>query len=192
MSADISGLPDEVIVDPEITLVLKKGSDLAEFIEITSQNKEHLLDWMPWASDLAGKKTIEHYANSESDKRNNIRCDWKIVLNGETVGAIGLRFHDEIKSILNIGYWLSEEYEGKGIISKSVQILSKLAFEKTDTQAIEIGCDKANIKSAAVAIRCGYVFDREIDRTNTEDKARCETDTGLFYRLTRESWEATR
>ena len=65
-----------------------------------------------------------------------------------------------------IGYWISENCQGKGLITKSCQQLENLAFQKMKLNKIEIHAATENTKSRNVAIRLGYthtgrLFDAE-------------------------------
>ena len=65
-----------------------------------------------------------------------------------------------VKSI-NIGYWLREKHTGKGYATEAVKTLSEFALNKNLCEAVSIGVNAKNIKSAAVAQRCGFSKLRE-------------------------------
>lgn len=65
---------------------------------------------------------------------------------------------------MSIGYWISEEYEGRGIITASVQKLISYAFEKMGVNRIVILCDSDNERSARVAEKLGFTLEGIIQR----------------------------
>ena len=60
---------------------------------------------------------------------------------------------------LKIGYWLAKEFTGKGIMSKSVNALTKIAFEKLNMHCISIHAADKNLASYIVAKRCGFILE---------------------------------
>ena len=104
------------------------------------------------------------------------------------VGAIGILIRDSQDPVLEIGYWLAKDSVGKGIVTKSCIALRDLSFKTTEIPFMEIACDAANLKSQAIAIRAGFSLNREVERKFANGRARLETETGQFYRLTREGW----
>lgn len=51
----------------------------------------------------------------------------------ETVGGIGIHLLDDVRRrSAEIGYWLSESYWGKGIVTDAVSSLIPVAFERFD------------------------------------------------------------
>ena len=56
-----------------------------------------------------------------------------------------------------IGYWMGAEYEGLGIMTRSVDRVVEMGFEQLDLNRIEIRCATGNRRSRAVAERLGFV-----------------------------------
>ncbi len=185
MPTKISHLPDEIIIDDELTLRVKTVNSLDEFSRIVVDNRDHLSAWLPWAENAPDESSVAHYSESVARKENDEEVNWDIFFGGLLCGAIGLMKREETKTILEIGYWLAQEFNGRGIMTRCVNALVDVTFEQTDTPAIEIGCDKANLPSASVALRAGFTYHRDKERAPV---ARCETDFGHYFRLTREEW----
>lgn len=192
MTIQISHLPDLITISDSIELRAKTAESFAAFEKVAFENREHLRDWMPWAENIPDESSIEHYATAEQKKIDNEAANWDIYIDNKMSGAIGTLTRDKDSTALEIGYWLDKDATGNGVITNCSKILVDVIFKETDVPAIEIACDKTNLKSAAVAIRCGFTLDREVDRTNSKNKARCDSDTGQFYQLTREQWNANR
>ncbi len=72
------------------------------------------------------------------------------------VGGCGIKIDQHRTFIGEIGYFLDEEYWGKGIVTKAVKILEKIGFQKLGLKRIEVLMDPRNIGSEKVAIKCGY------------------------------------
>ena len=55
-----------------------------------------------------------------------------------------------------LGYWIAEEYEGQGLITKACRSLTENAFKKWKLHKVEIHCAVANKRSRAVPTRLGF------------------------------------
>lgn len=56
----------------------------------------------------------------------------------------------------SIGYWLAEDAQGSGIMTKSCEAYIDHAFRDLDLHRIEIRCAVANARSRAVPERLGF------------------------------------
>lgn len=56
----------------------------------------------------------------------------------------------------SVGYWLSEEFQGKGIVLRSVEKLVDYCFTELLLNRIEIKCGTKNYKSQAIAEKIGF------------------------------------
>ena len=75
-----------------------------------------------------------------------------IAVKGEAVGGIGLIFGQDIDCrSAEIGYWLSEEYWGRGIATAAVRALCKYAFAQFDLARLEFHMFEADDAEAEVA-----------------------------------------
>ncbi len=73
----------------------------------------------------------------------------------EVVGGIGL--HDRVEpGAIEIGYWGHVAHGGRGIITRAAQALTSVALALPHIERVEIHCDAANVRSAAVPQRLGY------------------------------------
>ena len=61
-----------------------------------------------------------------------------------------------------IGYFADVEHEGKGYVTEAVKSVVKMLFEKIHAHRISIETDDTNLRSIAVAERCGFVKEGHI------------------------------
>jgi RimJ/RimL family protein N-acetyltransferase len=59
-----------------------------------------------------------------------------------------------------IGYWLRPTATGRGIVTAAAGALTDAAMALPDVTRVEIHCDEANTRSAAVPRRLGFRLDR--------------------------------
>ena len=79
-----------------------------------------------------------------------------ILLNYKIVGRIGIHYIDQQNKTGSIGYWLGEEFQGKGIVTKACTALRHYTFTVLRLNRIEIKCGTKNCKSAAIPERLGF------------------------------------
>lgn len=80
-----------------------------------------------------------------------------IEADGEAVGGIGLHFlRDVYRGTAEIGYWLAEEYWGRGIATDAVRALVPVAFEKFPVIRLQAGIFADNPASMRVLEKCGF------------------------------------
>jgi len=133
-------------------------TDADELFRIVDLNRNYLKTWLPWLDyNLSVKDTEQFITKSLHDYANKISMVCVILHDDDICGVCGFNsFNHSIKAGY-IGYWLSERYQGKGIITKSCQELELIAFEKLKLNKVEIHAATDNHKSRNVAIRLGYI-----------------------------------
>jgi len=186
MAIKISHLPDELVVDDEIVLRAKSSVSFPLFAEVIVKERDNLSKWLPWAIDAPNQSSIDHYNQAPEKKKNNESLDYDIFHNEQYVGAIGAMNRTPENTMLELGYWLSFPYRGQGIVSRSVNSLTDMLFELTDTPAIQIAFQPLNAESKAVAVRAGYVF-QEMGTCTPSGFA--EPVEANYHWITREVWE---
>src|SRR5262249_10600577 len=139
--------------------------DLDPLWAAVEESRDHLRPFMPWAdearADLAAFVTeaVQQWAGGSD--RNFVIAD---AATGEQLGGCGL--HARLgAAALEIGYWLRADATGRGIVTAAARALTAAAMASDGVTRVEIHCDEANVRSAAVARRLGYHLDRiEPDR----------------------------
>lgn len=58
-----------------------------------------------------------------------------------------------------LGYWLSELYWNKGIVTEAINSLTKYAFENLDIVRLQAGVFQKNEASQKVLIKCGFTME---------------------------------
>jgi ribosomal-protein-alanine N-acetyltransferase len=84
--------------------------------------------------------------------------NFAIEINGEVAGGIGLEFREDVyrKSPL-IGYWLSEQNWGQGIMTEAVKLVTDYAFNNFDIICLMAFIFDKNTGSMRVLEKAGYV-----------------------------------
>lgn len=145
-------------VDDEISIELLQQHHKEELFELIDTNREHLRKWLLWVDKRKSVEDFEpiipiwirNYADDNG-------FDAGIRYNGKLVGMVGLHFIDWKNSSTSIGYFLSENAQGKGIITRSVSSLLNYLFNTLNINRVEIQCAVNNHKSIGIPERLGFV-----------------------------------
>jgi len=88
-----------------------------------------------------------------------------IDVNGEAVGSIGIFPKSDIHSKnAEIGYWLAEEYWGKGIMSRAITWIVEYGFRTFDITRIFAGPFGTNIQSQRVLEKAGFKLEARFEK----------------------------
>ena len=80
-----------------------------------------------------------------------------ITVNGKAVGSISvIKLNDVNRKTAEIGYWIGEEFQNKGIMKKAVKMIIEEAFERMDIVRIEAEIFETNIPSKKVLENNGF------------------------------------
>ncbi len=82
--------------------------------------------------------------------------DLGIWFRGELVGIVSMSHLEDSATTIEFGYWITEEHEGKGIITRCISALMDYAMDNMDIHRFVIGCAANNQRSRAVPERLGY------------------------------------
>ncbi|MFK7808566.1 MAG: GNAT family N-acetyltransferase [Saprospiraceae bacterium] len=80
-----------------------------------------------------------------------------ITQEGELTGVIGLVLQNDVYRLTaEIGYWLGEDYWGKGIATKAIELITKYGFEELQLERIHTGVFEFNTASMKALEKNGY------------------------------------
>ena len=84
--------------------------------------------------------------------------NFAIAINDQVVGGIGLEPRQDVyRKTAILGYWLSEELWGKGIMPEAVKLITQYAFDHLDFIRLQASVYSKNPASMRVLEKAGYV-----------------------------------
>ena len=148
----------EILVDKDILLRVVEPKDAAPIFNTIDNERDYLKEWLPFVEetqDISYTKTfIEHTIAADSSD-----LTFNISYKNEFVGIIGLKDTDMGNRKTEIGYWLSEKFQHKGIVTRSCMALIEYAFNEMNIHRIQLKAATQNFKSQAVAERLGFILE---------------------------------
>ena len=175
------GVPQRLTLDDGIVIRRYVEDDMPPLVDVVNANLEHLAPWMPWAQEpmtLDAQMTFFTDSDKQWDEGTNFVYG-VFDPNGQIVGGTGFHVRNG-PGVLEIGYWLTRAAEGKGLMTRVVDTLTKSAATVDGVIRVEIHCDAANARSQAIPKRLGYTMVRIEDR---EIAAPAETGKHLIFAL---------
>ncbi len=108
---------------------------------------------------------------------------YAIEVGGNAVGGIGFAMQEDVNRIsAEIGYWLGEEFWGKGIMTAAVRAMTEYAFANFELCRLYASVFEWNHASCRVLERVGYVREGTMKRSAIKDG---QTIDQFLYAMTR-------
>ncbi len=178
-----------VHVTDNISLELISDVHAIPVFDLITENRQHLRQWLPWVDSML---TIHNFHTYIQNTKNEIaagrQLSYIILADGNVVGRCGVYNITSEHATASLGYWLSEAYEGKGIITKVCKKLIEMSFWELLLNEIEIRCAIDNIKSEAIAKRLKFSWKLVLKKGDYVNKKFVDLN---IYKLTRAEWEPT-
>ena len=174
-------------VNEEIQLRLFEERHVEDYFALISRNKAYLQEWIAVDAYEGSVETLKAYMKQ------------RLLHFVEGSGYhLGIWYRDDLVGILDyrlnwrgssveIGYWLDEAMQGKGIVTQTCRTMIRHAFEEHKLHKVVISCAIDNPRSRAVAERLGFTQEgilRQADRLHGR-----YVDI-VFYGLLKEEWLA--
>lgn len=145
-------------IDTHVTLKELELSDVLPVFTAIDNGRAYLSEWLPFVDKTkdAGFTLgfVESYLNS--DRKD---LTFAIYVDDEFAGLIGLKDTDLLNRKTEIGYWLTSQFQHRGIMTKCCFKLMDYCFNVLKMNRIQLKAGVGNKKSRAVAERLGFKFE---------------------------------
>lgn len=152
--------------DGDILVRPLRAEDAPALYAAVQDSVESLSYWFPWCSP--------RYSLADAQARV-ARCTvtWKrgteygfgIFAGGAPalVGMVGLSDLHDVRRSANLGYWVGERHQGRGVATRAAAMVASIAFEELGLERLELVMLPHNEASRRVAERLGAVYEEEIE-----------------------------
>ncbi|MBW4419791.1 MAG: GNAT family N-acetyltransferase [Myxacorys californica WJT36-NPBG1] len=144
-------------VDQGVVLKLLQPHHSEALFAVIDQNRQHLQTWMPWVDNSQSSEDTRKFIELSLQllaEAKGLACG--IWFDDTVIGSIGLTI-DKMNRWGEIGYWLSPNHQGKGVMTKSCRCMMAYAFEELKLNRLVIQAAVENHRSRAIAERLGFV-----------------------------------
>ncbi|MDR2948573.1 MAG: GNAT family N-acetyltransferase [Dysgonomonas sp.] len=140
-------------VSDDIALYPLSVDDIFKIFNTLNNEREYLREWLPFVDttrEVEDTGNYVRYVLQTADKQ------FTIYYNDQFVGLIGFKDTDADNKKIEIGYWLSQNAQGKGIMTQSVSKLVEYAFNEMGMNRIQIKVAVGNNKSRRIPEKLGF------------------------------------
>jgi len=172
--------PDPPLADDLISLEPLTQAHVPALLEIVEDDQITRYTRVPDGADEAFVRGwIGRYESGWSD---GSRAGFAVVDRaGELLGFAGFVQLDQDAREGEIGYAVGAQARGRGIATRSLELLTRWGFDRLELVRIELMIDVDNAGSARVAERGGYRFEGVLRSKHFKDGRRA--DLGVWSRL---------
>ncbi|MDR2084211.1 MAG: GNAT family N-acetyltransferase [Bacteroidales bacterium] len=147
-------------INNNLYLRLIRFTDAVAIFNAIDKHREYFKEWLPFVDYTQSVSDSEDFVNSILNNNSRFKdIVYSIIYDEQFVGLIAFKEIDFLNKRTEIGYWLSADYQGKGIITESVEKMIDYAFETLNLNRIQIKCAVGNIKSINIPKRLGFKFE---------------------------------
>lgn len=147
----------------QITLRPWHINDADELAKIANNKNiaQFMADVFPHPYSSENAKTFIAFATSNPNSKI-----FAIIVDEKPVGSIGLHLQTDIlRKNAEIGYWLGEQYWGKGIITQAIPQMIDYGFKNMDIVRIFARIFGTNKASQKVVEKCGFTLEGRYEKT---------------------------
>ena len=149
-----------IFIDSETILRWPDPGDAEALFALVDSNRDYLSEWLPWVEHVQSVddelRWIEECLNGRS---KGTRTPSLLVHNGEIVGSIGVDHIDLLRKSCEIGYFIAESYQGRGIVTRACQAVITHLFRNFGMNRAQIRAMPKNSRSIAIPARLGFTYE---------------------------------
>ena len=147
-------------VDDELEIVPWRPEHAEAMFAAVQRNRAHLRQWLPWLDHVKAvddERAFITRANEQAAADNGFHAGiWR---DGTVVGGIGFHYVDRTNRKTEMGYWLDEREQGKGVVTRCCRAAVGFAFGEWKLHRVVIFCATGNTRSRAVPERLGFTLE---------------------------------
>lgn len=155
-------------IDNELSLKMLDIQDAERIFELTDNSRDYLKEWLPWLDYTTELTDTQDFIKaSRGNYAEGKTLNAAILYNGQIVGLGGFNNINPANKTAYIGYWLGQEYQGKGIMTRVARALTDYALTDLRLNKVEIRAAAENVKSRSIPERLGYTEEGTIRRAES-------------------------
>lgn len=170
-SIDITNV---VLKTDRLTLRPFKETDLADLYEYAKvDGVGQMAGWLPHKNTEESRRILDMFIREKKT--------FALEHRGKVIGSLGIEFYNEkdypefaALQGREIGYVLSKDYWGQGLMPEAVKAVTRYLFETENLDFLICGHFERNARSRRVIEKCGFRYSRTVDFTTeygTQDKS---------------------
>jgi ribosomal-protein-serine acetyltransferase len=148
------------VIDSVLALRVLQPDDAGELFSLTDANRTYLRRWLPWVDLVTCEEDSRSFLETVTAQREEGRGPtFGIVHEGALAGVVGYLPIDRVNRVGEVGYWLAERLQGRGVMTQCCRFAVRYGFLTLDLNRIQIAAGVGNLVSRAVPERLGFRFE---------------------------------
>ena len=143
-------------VSDSVVLRALRPDDDRPLVQLVEENQEFLARWLAWAHGYSLETARTFIVKEREGYASGASLTLGLEVEGQLVGVIGLNWIDWRLREAEIGYWLAERHNGRGIMTRACRTLIDHAFGSLCLRRIVIQAAAGNLPSRAIPERLGF------------------------------------
>jgi len=148
--------------DGRIALRRYRAADVDALYAAVDESRASISRWMPWCSDgYAWGDALTWVAGRERAWIDGEEYSLLIVdaSTDDLLGSCGINQLNRVHAFANLGYWVRERVQRRGVASTATRLAARYAFGTLRLGRLEIVTDVDNVASRRTAERAGARFE---------------------------------
>ncbi|REL34710.1 GNAT family N-acetyltransferase [Thalassotalea euphylliae] len=141
-------------ITEQLALLPLTAEDASPLFTLIQKNRANLAKYLYWVSDVTDVASTERYILERVNSGLPSATWLKILDNQQICGVFGIKYIDADKQLAEVGYWLSSDSQGRGIISQVIRYMTHI-LAKHKVRYLNIACLEQNAASIRVAEKAG-------------------------------------
>lgn len=172
----------KIQIDDNFWLCDAEQIDASELFRLVKKNKSYLSAYLPWVNTFNSQKVSGSFIKRSSVRKAANLEDYYLLLQDDfIIGALTIKTEKQLPGYGEAGYWISENYSGRGLTTLALMALVRFTFQKKNLTRLFIRTRPGNVAAIRVAEKCGF---RMIDANNSLN----ESEDFLYFELEKSSF----
>ena len=166
---------ENIYVAQDLELRTIQDAHATDLFNLIDANRTYLRTWLPWLDHNRSLFDVQAYVRfSQQRNAGGEALVQTIFYRDKVCGIAGFNFIDRTNRWGEIGYWLDQSHQGKGIVTSCITKLMNYGFDKMNIHRISLSIGTKNTKSLAIAERlnfrkegtlrqCEWLYDHYVD-----------------------------
>ncbi|MCZ0704599.1 ribosomal-protein-serine acetyltransferase [Natronobacillus azotifigens] len=177
----------KAIIDKDTYISILEPKHAEELYHLVDGSRVNIGEWLSFPMKKNKVEDAKLFIEKSLKRLSQNNGYWAGIWHkGNIAGSIGYLFIDWSARKTEIGYWLGDDFIGKGLATLACKQLIDHAFNDLRLKKVEINVATKNSKSKAIPVRLGFKQEGII---RNDEYLNGEYHDRVIYGLLNEEWE---
>jgi len=177
-----------LVVDKQTYLCFPTLEYTTELFQLIQSNRAYLAQYLPWIPNIQKEWHAQRFLKeARMMNKGKQRLTTLIIHQTKLAGAVSLVHMDTLNKRAEMGYWLKEDLQGQGIMTRSCSRLIRYAFMGLHLNRVEMRMVTGNTISKKIPLRLGFELEGILKEYQMKEEGRFENVE--VYALLKKDWK---